>query len=303
MVTVLAGSNSFLVHTELDKLITSFVVMHGDMALERLDCEESTYERIAEAVQSLPFLASKKLVILYSPSANKQFIEQAEALLADISEVTDIVLVEPKLDKRTSYYKWLKKHTEFKDFAELDGPSLANWAVDFAKEQDAELSISDANYLVERLGTNQQHLSNEIKKLILVDKKIIRDTIDSLTEPTPQSKIFDLLDAAFDGNTKKALLLYKEQRNMKVEPQEILAMIGWQLRQVSLAKTAGTKHDIVHEAKISPYSASKAKAIASHLTLQRLKELVYDLIKIDARSKRESIDLDEALQSYILRIS
>lgn len=303
MVTTLAGTNSFMLRAELTKIVQSFVEEHGDMALEQLDGEEAPYDRIAEAVQSLPFLASKKLAVLHIPSAQKQFIEQAEVLLSDIPEVTDIIIVEPKLDKRTGYYKWLKKNTDFKEFNELDSRGLAPWAVQYAKGRGGGLSLSDAAYLIDRIGINQERLSNEIQKLALSSGTITRKTIDTMTEPTPQSKIFDLLDAAFSGHPKKALHLYAEQRSMKVEPQEILAMIGWQLRQVALVKTAGNKHDLVKEAKMSPYSANKAKSIASRLTLQRLKALIEGAVSIDARSKRQPIDIDEALQTYILQIS
>lgn len=303
MTHVLTGANSFALHAELTKIVQSFTQKHGDMAYEQLDGEEVSYERISEAVQSLPFLASKKLVVLHAPGANKQFIEQAETLLADIPEITDIVIVEPRLDKRTAYYKWLKKNTEFQEYNELDARGLAPWVVQFTKEQGNEVTLSDAAYLIDRVGASQQLLSNEIRKLALSGTKITRDIIDQMTEPTPQSKIFDLLDAAFSGQTKKALRLYEEQRGMRVEPQEILAMIGWQLRQVALAKTAGSKHDLVKEGKVSPYSANKAKAIASRLTLPKLKKLVYDIMRLDAHSKRQPIDLDEALQAYILQIA
>ena len=292
-----------MMHAELTKIVQAFVNEYGDMALEHLDGEEISYDRIAEAVQSLPFLASKKLVVLHTPSAQKQFIEQADTLLSDIPEITDIVIVEPKIDKRTAYYKWLKKNTDFKECNELDSRGLVPWAVQYAKERGGELSLSDAAYLIDRIGIDQERLSNEIQKLVLSGSKITRETIDIMTEQTPQSKIFDLLDAAFSGQTKKALDLYAEQRTMKVEPQEILAMIGWQLRQVALAKTAGANHDLVREGKVSPYSANKAKAIANRLTLQQLKELIQGIVSIDARSKRQPIDLDEALQTYILQIS
>lgn len=303
MVYTLAGTNSFTLRTELTKLVQPFIDEHGDMALEQLDGEEASYERIAESLQSLPFLASKKLVILHTPSAQKHFIEQAETLLLDMPEITDIVIVEPKLDKRTGYYKWLKKNTDFKEFNEIDSRGLVPWAAQYAKEQGSEISLSDAAYLIDRIGAQQQRVSNEIQKLALSGDKITREIIDVLTEPTPQSKIFDLLDAAFSGDTKHAINLYAEQRKMKVEPQEILAMIGWQLRQVALAKTAGTKHDLVKEGRVSPYSANKAKAIANHLTLQKLKDLVHDLVALDVCSKRMSIDLDDALQNYILNIN
>lgn len=313
----LTGSNRYALKRKLGTVREEFVARHGEFGLEQLDGDEVALERMAEAVQSLPFLASGKLVILTQPSAHKAFAESPETLLADVPDTTEVYIIEPRLDKRTTYYKWLKKHTDFQEFAELDERALASWAVEYAKEQGSSLSLANANYLVNRVGANQQRLSNELTKLCLntfqaqsLEKSVpssglgivSREVIDELTEAVPQSKIFDLLDAAFRGQTKQATKLYQEQRALRVEPQEILAMIGWQLRQVALAKTAGS-HDVVREGKVSPYSATKAKSIASRLTASKLKQLVRDITALDARSKQASIDLDEALQNYILNLA
>ena len=301
MVTTLTGSNGFALKQRLTAITHKFISEHDDLALERLDGEEATLEQISDALNSLPFLASNKLVVLRAPGVIKEFQEKAEDLLSDIPEITNVLIVEPKLDKRLRYYKWLKKHTEFQEFNELDERQLSKWAVDYVKEQGGKLSLADAAYLIGRVGARQQRLGNELQKLLLADE-INREVIDGLTEATPQSKVFDLLDAAFRGQAKRAMELYQEQRKLRVEPQEIMAMLGWQLRQACLAKTAG-KHDLVREGKVSPYSASKASTIASRLTLTRLKQLVYDLTMLDAKSKRVSVDMDEALQNYILALS
>src|ERR1039458_5489525 len=105
MVVTLAGENGFGLGGELRKIVAAFVGEHGDLGLERLDGEEVSFEKIREAVTSLPFLADTKMVILRAPSTNKQFVEQFEQLFAEVSETTDVILVEPKLDKRLSYYK------------------------------------------------------------------------------------------------------------------------------------------------------------------------------------------------------
>lgn len=302
MIVTLSGSNNFGLQERLHEVKRVFVAEHGDFALEQLDGSETTYERMTEAIQSLPFLTDKKLVILFGPGNEKAFNENIETVLKNVPEQTDLFLVEPKLDKRTAYYKYLKKHTEFEEFSELDERTLAVWAVSHAKDQGSALSIADAKYLVERVGVNQARIANELTKLLLEGGAVTRHAIDDLVERTPQSKIFDLLDAAFAGHASKAIALYEEQRTQRVEPQEILAMIGWQLRQVALAKTVG-RHDLVREGKVSPYSANKAKTIASRITLERLKTLIHDVTVLDARSKRVSLDLDEALQNYLLQLA
>ena len=301
MIASLVGENSFLLRAELKKRVAAFLKEHDEFGLQKLDGSEVSYEQIQEAVQSVPFLATKKLVVLENPSANKQFLEQYEPLLGDAPEITDIVIVEPAVDKRTSYYKWLKKATQFTEYKTPDETELSKWTVLYAKDQGATISTSDARYVVQRVGGSQEGLAHEIEKLALYDENITKQTIDLLTEPTPQSKIFDLLDAAFSGDKPRAIKLYEEQRALKVQPQEIIAMIGWQLRQIALAKTAGS-HDLVREGKVSPFAANKSKRIASRVSFDTLKTQINDLVQIDAQSKRAPIDLDESLQNYIVNL-
>ncbi len=305
MITTLTGENSFALKAELHQRVKDFVSKQGDMALEKLDGEEVEFERITEALQSLPFLASQKLVVLHTPGANKKFTEEFEKLLPTISETTDVIMVEPKLDKRTQYYKTLKAKTDFKEFNELDENSLARWLVDKAKRQTAELSSTDARYLISRVGTNQQMLANELKKLLTYESKISRVSIDLLTEPTPQSSIFNLLDAALAGQTKQMLKLYEQQRAQKVEPQQIIAMLTWQLHVLAVIKTAEGKSDgeIARDAKLNPYVIGKSRTIAKELTFGQLKTLVSNLVKLEQDLKSISIDADDALQAYLLGVT
>jgi DNA polymerase III subunit delta len=304
VIIVLTGENSFMLQQELRRIVDGFVAEHTDMALEQLDGEEAEFDRLRESLQSLPFLASKKLVVLRRPSANKQFIEAAESLLTEIPDTTEVLIIEPKLDKRTAYYKFLKKHTEFKEYHELDAPQLAKWLVQSATEKDGKLSQSDAMYLVNRVGLNQQLLGNELTKLLQYNTAVTRETIDLLTERTPQSTIFELLDAALAGQSSRAIELYTEQRSMKVEPQQILALLGWQLHILALVKTAGDRDpaDIAQQAKLNPFVVRKSQGIVHRMTLKQLKDLIHEVLTLDIRLKSESIDADEALQNLVLTL-
>lgn len=305
MITTLTGANSFGWQAALGQQVDVFLKEHGDLALERLDGQEVSYERLHEALTSLPFLASKKLVVLRAPSTNKKFAEEIEHIVSEIPETTDVILVEPKLDKRLSYYKFLKKKTDFHEFPELDVNGLAQWLSDSAKIQNGSLGTADARYLVERVGASQQLLANELEKLLIYNPQITRQTIDLLTEPTPQSTIFQLLEAAFNGQRKQLLDLYKEQRALKVEPPQIIAMLAWQLHILAIIKTAGEKgaQTIASDARINPFVVQKSQAIARNLSLSELKKLISDLLKIDIASKRTSINTDEALQHYLLSLA
>lgn len=304
MIITLTGENSFLLQRELRSLIEAFVREHGDLALEKHDGEEASFEVLQESLQSLPFLASKKMVVLRSVSMNKQFTERAESLLTELPESTELIIVEPKLDKRSSYYKFLKKSTDYHEFVAPDSRVLTKFVQDEAARLQGTISVSDAAYLVERIGYNQQMLASEVHKLALFNVNINKQIINELTDATPQSKIFDLIDAAFSGNHKKALLLYNEQRLQKVEPQAIIGMLAWQLHILALVKFAGDKSndEIAKAAKLSPFVVSKTQGIARRLNQKQVQTLIMEATQLDYISKTKTYDLDEALQNYILTI-
>lgn len=305
MITTLTGENDVLRQDALRTAVDTFVAEYGDMALERLDGEESSYEQMLGAVQSLPFLAPRKLVVLRTPGANKAFAEKLETIVAEVAETNQVIIIEPKLDKRTAYYKQLRKLTDFKEFNVLDANGLARYLAEYAKQQGGSLSPADARLLVDRAGTNQLILQHEVDKLLAHDPKITRASIELLTDRTPQSSIFELLDAAFSGNARRAMALYAEQRAAQEEPQKILAMLVWQLHILAVVKTAGQRSadSIAREAKLSPFTVSKTQGLARRITLARLKELVSDLRKFDVRLKSESLNADDTVQYYLLRLA
>lgn len=305
MIATFTGPNSFLLNLELRKHRDAFILDSGDLGYEIVDGEEADTQRITEAIQSLPFLAPKKLIVLKNPSAQKQFAEQIEGLLASVPETNDVILIEPKIDKRSSYFKVLKAKTEYKEFKVPDMYKLNNWVVQYAKDQEGSIDAGDAQYLVDRIGPNQQLLAVEIDKLLTHNHRISRDDIDSLTEPTPTSTIFELLDAAFAGRLKKVSQLYSEQRVLKVEPQQIMALIAWQLHALALVKVAGERSvdDIASISKLNPFVIRKTQQLARQLTLAEVKDLINRALRLDVRLKTESIDADEALQHFLLTLT
>jgi DNA polymerase III delta subunit len=99
--------------------------------------------------------------------------------------------------------------------------------------------------------------------------------------------------------------LYDEQRALKVEPQQIIAMLAWQLHVLAVVKTAKERsvEDIARVAKLNPFVVRKTQGIASRITLPRLKELITTLREFDVRTKTEGILPDEVVRYYLLQLS
>src|ERR1700742_2844351 len=120
MVITLTGSNFYLLKNRLDELVAEFVKEHGEFALERIDAEEAEPRAVLDAMQSLPFLAVRKMVVVRGAGANKDISGQIEQIIDSAGDTTDLILYEPSLDKRGAYFKVLKSKTQLEEFAELD---------------------------------------------------------------------------------------------------------------------------------------------------------------------------------------
>ncbi len=303
MVITLTGENDYLRQTELNRLLSAFAEKHGAMAIERLDGEEVQFQVIYDSLTGLSLLSDNKMVVIHNPSANAEFVNHAESLLNNLSKSIDLVLIEKKLDKRSVFYKLLKKSTELKEITNPDIQALPQWVCAEANQRGGSIQQNDARYLIERIGPNQQRLSTELDKLLLYNPLINRLSIELLTEREPQSTIFELLESAFAGNTKQALKIYHEQRQLKVEPQQIIAMLAWQLHVLAVIRTAGDRspEQIAADTGINPYVIRKSNATARRLTISGLKKSIKTLSDLDVRLKSTGIDADEALQLFLLK--
>lgn len=302
MTYVLTGDNAFERRRYAEEVIQKFVQEHGDLAVERFDDETVSPATITDAVQSMPFLTSAKLVIV-SGLSDKGDLEQIAEL--SVPDTTDLLVIIPKPDKRASYYKKLSKLPGFKNFEQASPSNLPAWVATTVKQQGGVISNSDARYLVDRVGTDQLLISNEIDKLITYNPTITRQSIELLCEPLPQTSIFQLIDAAFGGDMTLAEKIYREQRAQRVEPHAILGMIAWQLHILAVVKTSSgsSVDDIARTAKLNPFVVRKSQGIAKRLSGAHIAVMVHRAQQLDTALKTAPIDADQALQNLLLQLA
>jgi DNA polymerase III delta subunit len=302
MVIVLTGKNSFALQKELQKVTAEFIATHGD-SIERFDASEMAgVDPVLDAVRSISFLEPRKLVIVKDFGQSKELMDRIEDILSQVAESTDLLLVDPKLDKRTAGYKYLQKNVELKEYKPLQEYDVEKWLVNEATLLGVKLSPSNAKHLVHRVGNDQLRVEQELKKLASSGKDVTKDHIDSLTEPQPTSKVFDMLDALFQGNLNRAWELYKDQRAQGEDPHKIIAMITWQLSQLTLAVHAPIKTvDTLKSAGVSPYGAQKLLKMAQSISKEQLADYINELADIDEQIKT-SADVESALETYFVYV-
>ncbi len=302
MITTLTGDNIYELQQTLKTQISNFAAKHGNLATEKFDAQTTDYATIATALQSTGLFAANKLVIIYEPGANKQLADNIETILSYDSDDIEIIFVQKHFDKRTGLYKALKKQTNLREFLQPNEASLATWSQKYVKERGGKLDPVASRHLIGRLGNNQQAVAQALDVLLLYRPNISIQTIDLLVSPTPQSTVFNLIEALLAGNIKQAMALYGQQRQLKVEPQAILGMLAWQLHILALLKTANglSLDDIARAAGCNPYVLKKSQSAAQNISVSALKDLLKSTLDLDIALKSRTIDADGAMQTFLL---
>ena len=305
MIKIIAGNNWYAVKTEIDKVVAEFLKTGNHLNIERFYGPDGTLADVQAALDSVSLFAEEKLVIVDGLSAHKDALEDLDKFFNQVSDTTTFLVVETDVDKRSSYYKSLKKQQSFSEYNELDEPSLVNWAISFVKDFDGEMNRIDARYLVNRVGLNQTNLEHELRKLVNYDPKITPQNIDLLTDPTPNTTIFNLVETAFAGYPERALNIYDQQRKLKVEPQAIFGMLVWQMHLVAVCAAAGDKssNQIASETSLNNFTLSKAKNIASKMGSAKVRQYLDFLLNIERTSRRQTYNFDDAMKLAIMKLA
>lgn len=303
MIITYTGKNNFELHKAKHKLVADFVAEHTAMALEQFDCQAVEPQVIYDALTNLPFLVSKKLVVLEEPSANKGLAEKLPDWLTH-ADAIDVLIVEPAVDKRTVFYKFLQTKTKMKEFTPLRPYEVEAWIKTFAKEKNVSLSQPALKLLIERVGIDQQQLAKEVDKLALYKPKIEAEDVDLLVEDLPQNTVFEMLDSLVAGKTKRTMELYEKLLIKRIDANEIIGMLGWQLHILSLIRAAGGREpEIAAKTKLHPFVVQKNFGLASTLSMIQIKSCVEKVFQAELSIKRDGLNAENVVSVLLLALS
>lgn len=287
MIELLTGENAFELFRALKKRQRVF---DGDA--ERYDGSKLTGSQMADIVGGQTLFASSRLAIIDRLSENGQLWQDLPKWLERTTKDTHIVLVEPKPDKRTTTYKWLKKHAaveEFPVWTTHDANRAEEWLRVEAKAMDVNLTHQIARLLIARVGLDQWQLHHALQKVALLEE-INEAAVTAITDARPDENVFELFDTALrgDGARLTAMLRQLEQTE---DPYRVFGLLSGQVVQLAalaLGKREG--HDVAGDLGASPFMLNKLSAHAARLSTTQVRELLRLAAHADARLKSTPAD-------------
>ncbi|MDN5925338.1 MAG: DNA polymerase III subunit delta, partial [Xanthomonadales bacterium] len=126
---------------------------------------------------------------------------------------------------------------------------LPVWVAARAHAQGIDADADAVTMLVERTEGNLLAAAQEIDKLAMIHGKGKLDaaTLNDLVADSARFDVFKLTDAAFTGDSARALHIVAGLRS---EGEDVLRMLGWLQRQIELALRLATARDFAAQARV-----------------------------------------------------
>lgn len=271
----------------------------GDINIAELEGKTLEAKDFESDIQSAPFLAEKRLVIVYDflAKGNKDHQKRvAEILEGEVPDFCIILFYESKSpDKRAALYKKLNKVGQIEEFKALLGPELTRWISKKAEEIGLKLNFGLADYLGQVAGGDLWNLANELNKLKLYSKTnpITREVIDELVHPNLTTTIFKFTDFIAHRNAKGSLGTLHILLDSGEDIMKIIFMIVRHFRilvQVKdLMDRGNAKPDIIRKVKEHPYTISTTMQQSPNFSIEALHNIYNSLLQIDIGIKTGKI--------------
>ncbi|MBA3678887.1 DNA polymerase III subunit delta [Candidatus Saccharibacteria bacterium] len=305
MIFYFYGENSYAISKQVAVIKNSYIKKTGgDADMEVFEMNERSLSDLLNALAVMPMFVSSRLLIVRELGTHKLQKDKLEALLASVSESTNVVFIDTNVDKRSVYYKMLSKLKNAKEFRLLSPHELLVWVkklVDKTTNSTGSIDNRTINVLIQRVGNDEWQLEQEIIKLCNYSPEITIASIDELVVPNLQQTAFMMTDAITRKDTKTALELYARLAIDGVADQMILGAIVYQYRVMVLAKdnegqgTAAWQKEL----SISPYAASKAQNLVRNTDTSELKRVYQLIIESDYAVKSGQKVSSDAMQELI----
>ena len=315
----LFGNDEFAISRRLKDFESDFTdPTSADMNTASLDARSASDSDLNNALNAMPFLAKRRLVLLSNPSAKynnassrKKFLEYIEKA-PDTTRLVMYESVEPRDAEKHWLNKWAAKNDKLiqtKTFMLPRLREMTGWIVNETKKQEGQIEPRAAEMLKDMVGVDTRQAGMEIAKLLAYvnwARPINTNDVEAVCIVTSQQSVFDFVDALSNGNGKTAQHLL----HRLLESEDPFSLWGMVVRQFRLLLQAreildgrGNKDDVARALGVHPFVAEKTTQQAGRFSVEFLEHIYRKLLGIDEGVKMGQVTLDLALDTLVVELT
>jgi DNA polymerase-3 subunit delta len=284
--------------------------------LHTIQGKNASPRSIAEAVDCLPMMSERTLVLVTDYDLFRAPADHRDALIALFAQLPEYVclvfvydLIEYKPDARTKLAQALNAHGLTVPFPHQEQGDLVDWICRRFRALDHDIDSEQARYLIFLCGDLMNSLVGEISKIgaYAKQRRITRQDIDAVAVPQLDARVFQMTDAVLNRKFDQAAQVLGDLLGQQEAPIMILSVLGKQLRQLYTARLGFEAHRssqyLVDLWKMKPYPAGKLMDAARRFDLNWCRRAVVRAAQTDLVMKSTGADAGELLTGFLLELA
>ena len=299
MISLLYGDNDFELKNALKKIIKDF---DNEYSVEKIDGDSIGANDLPDLLSGISLFSSKRLIIMYDVSTNKEVWEKLADYIADSQVSSDLVIVETAPDKRTRTFKTLQKQSLAHEYKKLNEAEAKKWLLDQAKAIKTEISPILADKIIERAGTDQWKLHYGLQKLALLGDINEQKIIENI-EASPQANVFALIDASLHRSPEKVHRLVG-LASVSEDPYFFFGLLSSQIFQlVTLASSEKGPSEVASDLGVHPYPLQKLSGLAKQVNKSQMQKIANIIAECDDKLKRSGAEPWLLIEQALIKLA
>lgn len=303
-VYLLYGEEAFLKNSYKNRLKEA-VIGDDTMNFSYFEGKSLDLDELIRIADTMPFFTERRLVLVEDSGFFKSASEKMLAYLPTMPDTTCLVFVESEVDKRSKLFKKVKELGYAAEMARQDAAQLARWAGNILAKDGRKITSRTMELFLSMTGDDMENIRMELEKLVsyTMGRDVITDAdVEEVCTVRVTSKIFDMVAAIVNRQTRKAMDLYEDLLTLKEPPMRILFLIARQFNQLMQVKELmGRGLDrgaIASKLKMQPFVVGKIMPQARQFTKEQI--LSYVNLCVDVEEAVKSGRLQDRLAVELL---
>ena len=277
-------------------------------------------DELEKSIEVTSFMSPKKCILIKdfeigSLSSNnlKKFKEIITNLPEDVFLIISQVNIETEKKHSNSFNNFIRfaeKIGSVIELKKLSKMALEKQLISWAKKLSKELSLNNAELIINNCGNNLMELKSEIEKLCAyAEQEITSDIINKLVFKKLEANVFELTKLISANDFKNTLIKLNILLKMKESPIAILSILSGyyiDLYRVKTFENAGESiyniKEVFSEYKNKEFRLTNAQRDCNKLPLESIKACISLLTDTDLKLKSSKVDAKILMEELLIKI-